>query len=154
MCSQLFYLLGAVWTEQGLVLLCAGRGPHTHLPVPAGAASRAASQGSGCWVWVTRCYWERDKELKQDVGHIYFKFFVAYALWHDASGKVNSTSGLVMPCAYYSPAEGFQPLGKCQCLAGDRHPSRRAICPVGWEESLTAGGDAGWEGLVHRQMTC
>lgn len=89
-------------------LLYAGHGPHTRLPVPAGTASGTASQGSGCLLWVTRCYWERGRESKEDVGHIFFKSFVAYALWHDASEKVNSTTGLVMPCAYYSPAEGFQ----------------------------------------------
>lgn len=114
-------------------LLCARRGPHTCLLVPAGTASETASRGLGCWLWVMRCYWERGKELKEDVGHIFFKFFVAYALWHNASGKVNSSSGLVVLCAYYSPAEGFQQLAKCQCLARDRHPSHRAICLVGWE---------------------
>lgn len=86
----------------------------------------------GCWLWVMRCYSrDRGKELKADVGHIFFKFLVAYALWHDASGKVNRTSGLVMPHSYYSPAEGFQQLVKCQCLALERHPNCRAICLVG-----------------------
>lgn len=88
--------------------------------------------------------------MKEDVGHIFFQVLcgicvMAQCLWKSKQ----HTSGSVMPCAYYSPAEGFQPLAKCQCLALDRHPSRRAICLVGWEEPLTAAGDAGWEELVH-----
>ena len=40
--------------------------------------------------------------------HMFLKFLITYRLWHGATGKVDSTSGLVMPCAYYSAVVGFQ----------------------------------------------
>lgn len=76
-CSTCLVLFGQNKAEFPLV--CWSWDTHSPL-VPAGPASETALQGLGCWLWVTRCYWERDKELKEDVGHIFFKFFVAYAL--------------------------------------------------------------------------
>lgn len=123
-------------------MTCWSWATHSCLPVPAGRASvlrdMASQSHPACWlegaVRVTRCCWWRGKELKEDVGHIFLKFLITDGLWHDATGKVDSASGLVMPCAYYSSVVGFQQLANCECLSLDSHPN----LPRGWEEPLTA----------------
>lgn len=70
------------------------------------------------------------------MGHIFLKFLITYGLLHDATGTVDSASGLAMPRAYYSSVVGFQQLANCECLSLASHPSSRL--PRGWEGPLPA----------------